>query len=308
MLVRIVFMGTPDFAVPSLESLIKSNYNVVGVFTQPDKKRGRGYEISAPPVKVVAGKYNIDVFQPQTLKNETVYKQLVELNPDLIVVVAYGKILPENILNLPKLGCINVHGSLLPEYRGAAPIQWSVIDGKEKTGITTMYMDKGLDTGDMILKKEIDIAPDETSEELYNRLSKFGADLLIETLEQFEKGYVRREKQDETKATYAKILTKELSKIDWNKNALQIHNLVRGLNPWPIASTVLDGKVLKLYKTRIAGKTSFEPGTIVSEFPFVISCGSNTSIEILELQMENKKRMAPDSFLRGYKIKNNKLV
>ncbi|MDQ5983599.1 MAG: Methionyl-tRNA formyltransferase [Eubacteriales bacterium SKADARSKE-1] len=304
MLVKIVFMGTPDFAVPSLEALINSDYKVVGVFTQPDKKRGRGYELSLPPVKKTADKYHIAVFQPQTLKNDEAYEKLLELQPDLIIVVAYGKILPENVLKLPKLGCINVHGSLLPEYRGAAPIQWAVIDGKEKTGITTMYMDKGLDTGDMLLKEEVTIDPNETSGELYDRLSKIGANLLIKTLNGLDSGTIKREKQDDAKATYAKILTKDLSLIDWNKNAFDIHNLVRGLNPWPVASTVLDSKTLKIYKTKLANAIASKPGIVLNESPFVVSCGNNTAIEILELQMENKKRMQSDAFLRGYKIKN----
>ena len=308
MIVKIVFMGTPDFAVPSLEALIKSNYEIVGVFTQPDKKKGRGYELSSPPVKEVAFKHNIKIFQPQTLKDEKIYEKLLELQPDLIVVVAYGKILPENVLKLPKLGCINVHGSLLPEYRGAAPIQWAVIDGKEKTGITTMYMDKGLDTGDMLLKEEVPISFDETAGELYERLSKIGANLLIKTLKNIENEIIKREKQDDLKATYAKILTKELSMIDWNKSALDIHNLVRGLNPWPVASTVLDGKTLKTYKTKLASAVVSKPGIVLSESPFIVSCGNNTAIEILELQMENKKRMQSDAFLRGYKIKNMNLV
>ncbi len=304
---KIAFMGTPDFAVSCLEKLIESDHEVVGVFTQPDKKRGRGQTISATPVKLTAVKNAIPVFQPENLKSNDALNVIENLQPDLIVVVAYGKILPKSILDLPKFGCINVHASLLPEYRGAAPIQWAIIDGKKKTGVTTMYMDEGLDTGDILLKKEISIEEDETARELYDRLSKLGADLLLETLKKLASGNLIPEKQDEDKATYSKMLTKEMAEIDWTKKAADIHNSVRGLIPWPVARTSLDGGALKIYKTRLANDEVGFPGDIKSLEPFVVHCGANTCLEILELQFNSKKRMNSADFFRGYKVKEKKL-
>lgn len=302
---RIVFMGTPEFAAKSLQALIDEGNEILGVFTQPDKKQGRGQKVGFSAVKELALKYNLQVFQPNTLRSEEAFKVLKELNPELIVVVAYGKILPENILKIPPYGCVNVHGSLLPEYRGAAPIQWAVIDGKKKTGITTMYMDKGMDTGDMLLKEELEIVPDETAGELFDRLSNVGADLLIRTIEAIKNNEVTPQKQDETKATYAPMLNKDMAEIDWNKPAEQIHNLVRGLNPWPVAFTFLDGKKVKVYKTKVVETAAGQPGEIKSIAPFVIACGENSALEIVELQMENKKKMSAAEFFRGYKLKNN---
>lgn len=300
-------MGTPDFAVPSLEELIKNGHEVIGVFTQQDKKKGRGQQLCAPPIKNLALKYNLKVFQPQSLKNDETFSVIKELNPELIVVVAYGKILPENILNIPKYGCINVHGSLLPEYRGAAPIQWAVIEGKKKTGVTTMFMDKGLDTGNMLLKKEADIYENDTAGSLYERLSKVGAELLIETIEKLEKNELVPEKQDDSKATFSSMLTKEMARIDWSKSAKSIHNLVRGLIPWPIARTELSGKTLKIYKTKVIENSFGEAGEIKSINPFIVCCGEGTALEIIELQFDNKRRMTAEEFFRGYKIKENAL-
>ena len=298
---KIVFMGTPDFAVPCFEALVKSEYDIIGVFTNPDKKKGRGYAVSMPPVKETALLNGVKVFQPKTLRSDESYEILKELAPDLIVVVAYGKILPKNILELPPMGCINVHGSLLPKYRGAAPIQWSIINGEEITGITTMYMNEGLDTGDMLLQEEVSIGENETSGELFDRLCKVGSELLIKTIKGIEKGSIKRVKQRDEEATYAPMLTKEISRIDWTKNARDIHNLVRGLNPWPKAFTMLDGKVLKIYKTNVLQNVIGKPGEIKSLDPFIVCCGDGNAIKILELQFDSRKRMRAEDFFRGYK-------
>lgn len=297
-------MGTPDFAVPCLEALIKSRHEVVTVFTQPDKKKGRGYKFAPPPVKELALRHGIEVFQPETLNSEAVLRVISELEPDLIVVVAYGKILPKAILKLPERGCINVHGSLLPKYRGAAPIQWAVLNGEKVTGVTTMYMDEGLDTGDILLKAETQIGEDETSGELFDKLSSMGEELLLKTLQGLEKGDIMREKQDDKKANYAPMLNKSLSKIDWNKPADVVHNLVRGLNPWPVAETTLDGKVLKIYKTKpvLLENKAAHPGELVSLEPFVVACCEGSAVEVLELQLESKKRMSSADFVRGCKL------
>lgn len=299
---KIIFMGTPNFAVPCFESLIKSNHEIIAVFTQPDKKKGRGYNVSAPPVKIWATMYGIEVFQPESLNKIEIFDSLLTLKPDLIVVVAYGKILPKDILKIPALGCINVHGSLLPKYRGAAPVQWAIINGEQTTGITTMYMEEGLDTGDIILKAETKINDDETSEELFDRLSVMGANLLMETLKKIEDNNVTREKQNNEESTYAPMLDKSLSKINWHDSSKKIHNLVRGLNPWPVAMTNINGKKLKIYRTKISKSICGKPGEVKSLDPFVVTCGDGSAIEILELQLESKKRMNSTDFFRGYKL------
>lgn len=301
-------MGTPDFAVPCFEALVKSEYDIIGVFTNPDKKKGRGYAVSMPPIKEAALLHGLKIFQPKTLRSDESYEILKELAPDLIVVVAYGKILSKNILELPPMGCINVHGSLLPKYRGAAPIQWSIINGEEITGITTMYMNEGLDTGDMLLQEEVSIGENETSGELFDRLCKVGAELLIKTIKEIEKGSIKRVKQQDEEATYAPMLTKEISRIDWTKNARDIHNLVRGLNPWPKAFTMLDGKVLKIHKTNVLQNVIGKPGEIKSLDPFIVCCGDDNAIKILELQFDSRKRMRSEEFFRGYKNRDINLV
>lgn len=296
-------MGTPSFAVPCLERLLKSEDEVVAVFTQPDKKVGRKQTLTPPPVKELAQRDGIPVYQPTSLRSDEAVERVASLRPDLIVVVAYGKILPKAILELPPLGCVNVHGSLLPKYRGAAPIQWSVINGEAVTGVTTMYMDEGLDTGDMILKYETPVGRDETSGELFERLSVMGADLLVETIEKIKLGCAPREKQNDAEATYAPMLDKALSNINWGESAEKLHNLVRGLNPWPVAATTLEGKTLKIYKTRLAEpREGTQPGQIISVNPFVVGCGDGTALEILEVQMESKKRMSSEDFCRGCKL------
>ncbi len=305
---RLIFMGTPDFAVPCLEKLIKSGEEVVGVFTQPDKKVGRKQILTAPPVKELAMANEVPVYQPTSLRNEETISLIASLRPDLIVVVAYGKILPKAVLEVPAKGCVNVHGSLLPKYRGAAPIQWSVINGEQVTGVTTMYMDEGLDTGDMLLKAETQIGENETSGELFERLSVIGAELLIETIQQIKDGCVVREKQNDAEATYAPILDKSLSNIDWNKPAREIYNLVRGLNPWPVAMTFLDGKTLKIYRTQMVGPHKGKAGEVLSIKPLVVSCGGDTALEILEVQMESKKRMTAEDFIRGCKLEAGSIL
>lgn len=300
---KILFMGTPGFAVPCLESLIKAGHNICGVFTQPDKPKGRGHKLTAPPVKEVAIKNNIEVFQPDKIRNAETLSIIEDLEPEIIVVVAYGKILPKEIIDYPKYGCVNVHASLLPKYRGAAPIQWSIINGEKTTGVTTMYMNEGLDTGDMLLKSSTIINDDETSGDLHDRLSFIGADLILKTLNEISKGTIKRKKQNDDEASYSPMLDKSLCNIDWNKAAINIHNLVRGLNPWPTASTILNGNILKIHKTKVSNIKGGSPGEIISLNPFVVSCSGDTSLEILELQLLGKKRMSSEEFLRGHKIK-----
>lgn len=294
---KIVFMGTPDFAVPCLEALINDGCEIAAVFTQPDKPKGRGYAMTPPPVKVCAQKHGIEVYQPEKMKDGTAYEILSKIKPDMIIVVAYGKILPKDIIEHPPFGCINVHASLLPEYRGAAPIQWAVLDGKKKTGVTAMYMDVGLDTGDMLLKAETDIGENETAGELHDRLSAMGAELIVKTVHEAEKGTLVREKQDDSKSCYASMLTKEMSVIDFGKTAQKVHDLVRGLNSWPSASAVLNGKRIKIHRTLITNGSG-EPGQVLSLEPFVVACGEG-AVEITELQPEGKKRMSAQAFVNG---------
>ena len=297
---NVVYMGTPDFAVLPLDAIIKAGHNVTGVFTQPDKPKGRGYTLTPPPVKVRALESEIPVFQPNSMKDGEALKVLTELNPDVIVVVAYGKLLPKDILNLPKYGCVNVHASLLPKYRGAGPIQWCVLNGEEETGVTTMKMAEGLDTGDMLLKSSTKIGKNETAGELHDRLSQMGADLIVETLTALENNTVTPEKQDDSLSNYAPMLTKELCKIDWSKPAQEIHNQVRGLNPWPVATAVVNGKRVKIFSTTLSEKNG-EAGKVLCEKPLTVACG-NGSVVINELQLEGKKRMKSEDFVRGYRI------
>ena len=304
---KIVFMGTPDFAVPCLEALIRDGNELLAVFTQPDKPKGRGYTLTPPPVKVCALNHHIPVFQPNTLKDGEALRLLQELDPEMIVVVAYGKILPKEILELPKFGCVNVHASLLPQYRGAAPIQWAVLDGCKKTGVTTMYMDVGLDTGDMLMKSELDIGENETADELHDRLSQLGAELIVRTVHAAAEGTLVREKQDDSQSCYASMLTKEMSAVDFTKPAQQVHDLVRGLNSWPSAVAVLNGKRLKLHRTLVT-KGSGKPGQVLSLKPLVVACGEG-AVELLEVQPEGKKKMTAQAFLNGlHDVKAEDLV
>ena len=311
---KIVFMGTPDFAEESLKAIYEANYEIIGVVTNPDKPKGRGMKMVASPVKEFATKQNLKIFQPQKVRNnEEFISEIKELNPDVICVVAYGKILPKEILEIPKLGCINVHASLLPKYRGAAPIQWAVLNGDKTTGITTMYMDEGMDTGDMILKEEVTIGEDETTGELWDRLSKLGGELLVKTLKNIENGTVTRTKQ-EGEFSMAPMLSKEMAKINWEEQtAEQIKNLVRGLNPIMGAYTFLNGKKIKFWKVDVAESTEIMVGgsmdfmrdgtVIVSDKKDGIFIKTKEGIlKVIEIQGENAKRMTIQEFLRGNPI------
>ena len=314
-MLNILFMGTPDFAQESLKSLVENNYKVIGVVTNPDKPKGRGMKLVASPVKEYALEKNIPVYQPIKVRNNKEFIDKIKtLNPDVICVVAYGKILPKEILEIPKYGCINVHASLLPKYRGAAPIQWAVLNGDKETGVTTMYMDVGMDTGDMILKEKVEIGEDETTGELWDRLSKIGGELLVETLKQIENGTAPREKQSNN-FTMAPMLNKEMSKIDWkNKTAKEIKNLVRGLNPIMGAYTFLKCKKIKFWKVDVSNKKldeiedvdNLENGTILladqKEGLFIKT--KEGVLKVIEIQGENAKRMSIGDFLRGNSIEN----
>lgn len=310
---KIIFMGTPDFARDSLEAVYNAGYEIIGVVTNPDRPKGRGMKMIPSPVKEFALEKELKIYQPEKVKNNIEFiDEIKSLNPDVICVVAYGKILPEEILNIPKLGCINVHGSLLPKYRGAAPIQWAILNGDKETGVTTMYMDKGMDTGDMILKEKVTIGEDETTGELWDRLSKIGGELLVKTLEQIEDRTAPREKQGED-YTMAPMLNKEMAKIDWeNKSAIEIKNLVRGLNPIMGAYTFWNGKKIKFWKVDIAKENeimvdnleTLKNGTAVVSNPkdgLYIKTKKGI-IKVLEIQGENAKRMPIGDFLRGNNI------
>lgn len=297
---KIVFMGTPEFAVPCLVRLLDDGHGVAGVFTQPDKPKGRGYKLMPPPVKELALAHGLPVYQPAKMRDGEALSILKGLSPELVVVVAYGKILPKEILELPKYGCVNVHGSLLPRWRGAAPIQWSVISGDAEGGVTTMYMAEGLDAGDMILRRSTPIGLDETSDELYERLAVLGAQALSETVRLIAEGKAPREKQDDAASCYAPMLTKELAKIDFTKSAREVHNLVRGMNSWPVAHTTLDGKLLKVYRTRVT-ECGGAPGELLGGKSFAVACGEG-AVELLEIQAEGGRRMTAADYLRGHPV------
>lgn len=303
--VKIVFMGTPDFSVAALEALIDANHEVAAVVTQPDKPKGRSMEMQFTPVKKAAIKHNLQVYQPVKIrKNEEFIQILKEISPDVMIVVAFGQILSKEILNLPKYGCINIHASLLPKYRGAAPIQWAVIDGEEKTGVTTMQMDEGIDTGDIIETVEIILDKKETGGSLFDKLSNAGAKLIVQTLDNICKGNITPVKQDDSKSTYAKMLDKKLGRINFNNSAKSIERLIRGLNPWPSAYTKLNGKNLKLWDADVS-QDEYEGkcGEIVRIDKDRIYVKTGKGILIIhELQLEGKKRMDTETFLRGYKI------
>lgn len=303
---RIVFMGTPDFARDSLKALVENGHNIELVVTNPDKPKGRGMKMIPSEVKEYAMEKGLEIEQPLKVRNNPEFvEKLKAINPDVICVVAYGKIIPKEILEIPKYGCINVHGSLLPKYRGAAPIQWAVLNGDKETGVTTMFMDEGMDTGDMILKKKVQIGDNETTGELWDRLSEIGAKALVETLEQLEKGTAKREKQSDD-FTIAPMLNKEMAKIDWeNKNAQEIKNLVRGLNPLMGAYTFLNEKKIKFWKVKYIEKDVVaKPGEVILANPkegLEIMTKSEV-ISVLEIQGENSKRMSIGDYLRGNKI------
>ena len=307
MIKKVVFMGTPDFAVGTLKALIDSKYEVAAVFSQPDKPKGRGKALQMTPTKEVAVEAGIPVYQPAKIREAQWLSVLEELAPDVIVVVAVGQIIPESILKLPKYGCINVHASLLPKYRGAAPIQWAVIDGEKESGVTTMQMDAGLDTGDMLLKETVALEEKETGGSLFDKLSEVGAQLLIKTLEALENGTVTAQKQPaESPTPYAAMLTKKQGEIDWNQDAKKIECLIRGLNPWPSAYTHYRGKTLKIWAAQVEPedskeKAGFGTAVKVTKNNLVIQT-ANGLLSLKEVQPEGKKRMEVDAFLRGYPV------
>ncbi len=306
---RLIFMGTPEFSAPAIDALLEAGHEIAAVFSQPDKPKGRGYNLTPPPVKVKALEHGIPVYQPTTMKDGEALRIFRDISPDVAVVIAYGRILPKEILEAPKYGCINVHASLLPKYRGAAPIQWSVIDGQPKTGVTTMQMDVGLDTGDMLMKCETAIDPDETAGELHDRLSLMGAKLIVDTLAALEQGALTPQKQDDSESCYAKMLTKELCAVDWHKSAKEIHDQIRGLSPWPVATAVLEGKKLKLHRSAIAaqGSETAACGEIISLDPLTVQCGEG-AVALLEIQAEGKKRMNAQDYLRGHPIETGTIL
>ena len=302
---KILFMGTPDFALFSLKALAASDNEIVGVVTQPDKPKGRGYALTPPPVKVFATEMGYPVYQPATLRGEEFASLLEELSPDVIVVVAYGKILPKNVLDFPKYGCINVHGSLLPEYRGAAPMQRAIIDGKKQTGITTMYMAEGLDTGDMLLKETVDITDSDNFETIHDKLGECGATLIVRTLEGIENGSVSRIPQNEEGATYAAKILKEDCALDFSKSAREIHDLIRGVSPFPLSFThTADGKLLKVVASRIYKEEGElgKAGEVISlEDGITVACGKG-AVTLTRVLPEGKPRMDASDFIRGRKV------
>ena len=301
---KVIYMGTPDFAVPCLERLVKENFDVVCVVTQPDKPQGRKQVLTPSDVKVKALELGLHVYQPATLKSQEAYEYLSKFEPDYIIVAAYGKILPKNILDLPGYACINVHGSLLPRYRGAAPIQRSVLAGDEVTGITTMLMNEGLDTGDMLLKSEYRIDINATAGEVFDALAAASPDLLMETIDKFTKGEIVPQKQNDADATYAAMLSKDEAVIDWNKSALEIHNLIRGMSPWPVAYTFSGGKKLKIYSSCLTDeKTTLQVGKVKeAKDSILVACGDGMILSLTSVQPEGSKRMDSKSFLLGHKI------
>ncbi|MFL8632575.1 methionyl-tRNA formyltransferase [Clostridioides difficile] len=301
---KIVFMGTPDIAVPCLQKIIDEKYEILGVVTQPDKPKGRGKKLGMSPVKELAIENNIPVYQPVKARDKEFIDKIKSLNPDVIVVVAFGQILPKEILEIPKLGCINVHVSLLPKYRGAAPINWVIINGEEKTGVTTMYMDEGLDTGDMILKTEVNLDENITAGELHDKMMNIGAETLKETLRLIEEGNAPREVQNHEEFSYAPIMNKSLGNIDFSKSAREIHNLVRGVNPWPSAYTTYNDVIMKVWKTKVLDeKSTKDVGTIVDVSKDGIKVSTIDNVLLIEeIQMPNKKRMLVGEYIKGNTI------
>ncbi len=305
---RIVFMGTPDFAVPSLLALLDAGHDVAAVFTQPDKPQGRRMTLMPPPVKQAAEEKGIPVFQPKTLKSPEEISRISGINPDAIVVAAYGKILPKAVLDIPEFGCINVHASLLPKYRGAAPIQAAILNGDAETGVTTMLMAEACDTGDILFEQATPIGPEENTPGLTKRLADLGAGLLVNTLKAVEDGSAVPQKQDDAKSNYVSLITKKMSPVDWNRPAQEIHNQIRALDPWPAASAELEGHRLKIYRSHPAGEEYGEPGLVVpGSDKFIVCCGGGSALELLEVQTEGGKKMSGSDFLRGHAAQGMKL-
>lgn len=300
---NIIFMGTPDFAVGTLEALLEAGHKISLVVTQPDKRKGRGHAMQYPPVKETALTHDLPVWQPVKIKDQASVQYLEGIEADVIVVVAFGQLLPKEILKMKRYGCINVHASLLPKYRGAAPIQWAVIDGEKESGVTTMQMDEGLDTGDMLLETVVPLEEEETGGSLFDKLSAAGAKLCVETLKRLEEGTIEPKKQGESPTAYASMLTKEMGEIDWSKDAVAIERLVRGLNPWPSAYTTLNGKTLKIWKCKVlpadASKGACGEIMKITKDSMIVQTGKG-ALAVRELQMEGRKRMDAGSFLRGF--------
>lgn len=306
---RIVFMGTPDFAVPCLNMLVNEGYEVQAVVSQPDRPKGRGQKLTASPVKEAALAANLPVLTPERIRETSFVDKMKELDPDMIIVVAFGQFLPKTMLDIPRFGCINVHASLLPQYRGAAPIHWAIINGETKTGITTMFMDVGMDTGDMLLKAELPIGKDDTTGDLHEALKELGASILSETIRGIAKGTIARKPQDHQLATYAPLLTRETEKINWMKPAQDIHNLVRGLNPWPGSYCLHRGKNLKIWKTRLSSESlEVQPGQLLLIHETVLVGTGSGCLELVDIQPESKKRMAAVDYFRGHSNSGDNLL
>lgn len=307
---KIAFMGTPDFSVDCLKALVESEHEVVGVFCQPDKPVGRKQELTPPDVKVEALKHDLKIFQPTSLKNGKGVEILEEIKPDLVVVVAYGKILPHDFLVYPKYGCINIHASILPKYRGASPIHFAVLNGDEETGVTAMQMDDGLDTGDILHIKKCPIGINDTTERMYEIMAPLGAETLMETIEMLEKGELKPIKQDEALSSKVGLLTRDMSAIDWGKSAFEIHNKIRGLYSWPGASTVLSGKTLKIHSAVLSDKkANNKTGEVIdANGRLIVACGDGNCIELKTVQLEGKKRMDVSAFLNGYSIEKGTVL
>ena len=305
---RILFMGTPEFAVEQLKRLVETGHEICGVFTQPDKPKNRGMKMTFSPVKEYALTHGLEVYQPMKMRDGNALAIVRELQPELIVVAAYGRILPEDILTLPPFGSINVHSSVLPKYRGAAPINWAILDGQKETGVTIMYMTRDLDAGDIVCSKKTDIMPDEDARELTHRLALLGADALEDAIEKIADGTAVRTPQDHSASTYAPMLSKDLSPMDWTRSAQALHDQVRGLIPWPCASMELGGKKVKVFKTRMGGEINAAAGTILTagKQGLEIACGDGHSLWILELQAEGGKRMMSADYLRGHPVEIGK--
>ena len=301
---RLVFMGTPEFAVPSLEALLNAGHQILLVITQPDRPKGRGKKLTPPPVKEAALRHGLPVLQPEKVREPTVVERLKMLKPDAIVVVGYGQIIPKSIIDIPRYGIINVHASLLPAYRGAAPVQWAIVHGEKKTGVTTMLIDEGLDTGDILLQRATTIGEEETAVELGQRLATMGAELLVETLEGLEKGTIKPKPQDHSRASYAPMIKKSQGQIDWKQPAEKIFHLVRGMQPWPGAFTYFRGKLFHIWRARLSGSAGQRPpGTLfVDGRRLLVSCGDDRALELVEVQLEGRKRMPAEDFMRGYRI------
>ncbi|HVP46986.1 MAG TPA: methionyl-tRNA formyltransferase [Bryobacteraceae bacterium] len=305
---RLVFLGTPAFAVPTLEAVAK-RHDVLSVVTQPDRPKGRGRELSSSPVKQAAMRLGLPVYQPERIRHPEAYSHLASLAPEIMVVVGYGQIIPQSAIDLAPRGIVNVHASLLPKYRGAAPIQWAVANGENRTGVTTMQINAGLDTGDILLERETEIGPEETAIELGERLAAMGAELLLETLGGLAQGVIAPRKQDDSQASFAPILQKEDGAISWNEKAQWIHNRVRGFLPWPGAFTRFRGHLLHVWRARVAAdRTALAPGSVLAGAGFRVACGSGSVLELLDVQMEGRKRMSAEAFANGQRLRENEIL